>query len=474
MNQLSQKKPNTTSSPAHPYSPALQAVLGSLDVQLEEELGRYRRQRGTKKVASHSTGRPQGQKTLDLISVRATGGRTQPQATAAIAPESLPAPIVNTNSIGETEARNPELDTPDRPIAPHQTFHAEHSPSLLPAEASMVSSVTPTPNAPQEYLESSEALQQSLETPKPSVESERSFTENLFTPLGVGSMLLLLLSSATLGYVAMNPASLSHLPFKGAFGQKTPTETKTAAIPAGGSVNKTGEAGIPNSPNLASQEFVDLNLKSLSTIDPKISPLTQPLATPSPQLPVKAPAPLPGAVSGVPLDLPSALLPPSIQSGVLPQVNIQQSAAQTAPDRSNKQGNANGQKPAASKPTSATAKSTSAKAPSGEKASASKRTEAVARFAPGKTPTENQAAANKPAPATAKSTQPKENKFLVVMVYDGDRSLAEAKKVVSDARVRRLRAGEAIQLSAFPSESEAQKKVETLRKQGISAQVYRL
>ena len=86
----------------------------------------------------------------------------------------------------------------------------------------------------------------------------------------------------------------------------------------------------------------------------------------------------------------------------------------------------------------------------------------MARFAPGKPATPNQPAAKK------------ENKFLVVTIYDGDRSLAEVRKVVPDASVRRLKASTAIQLSAFPTEAEAQKKVENLRKQGISAQVYKL
>lgn len=433
MSQIS--SPNSTAPSTPGYSPLLKAVLGSLDLQLEEELARYRRQRSAKGFSARSKERSPGQKTLDLISVRATGGRTQPESDPVPKPELLAASAIGSDPVADRI----ETEIPPLGIALDRTFPADNSPGLVSPDTSPTNSVPVIPTVVHnDYLESSEALQKNLDAPKAPAESESSFTDNLLTPLGIGSMLLLLLSSATLGYVAMNPNSLSHLPFKTLFGQKRATETKNAALPASNNPGKSTGTSIAQTPNLASKEFVDLNLRSLSNIDPKISPVPQTLATPSSQLPVKAPAPLPNPVaSPIPLDLPSALLPPSVQSGVLPQLKTQPSLTQ-----------APGQKPAANQPDDR------------------KKTEAVARFAPGKSATPNQPA--------AKSTPPKENKFLVVTIYDGDRSLAEVRKVVPDASVRRLKASTAIQISAFPSEAEAQRKVENLRKQGISAQVYRL
>lgn len=458
MSQLSPAQPRAQSSPTQPYSPALQAVLSSLDVQLEEELARYRRQRPAKTVPPRAGARPQSQKTLDLISVRATGGRTQPQTAPVTVPESLPAIITNRNvAPGEAETENRQLDlpnatlaTPDLSIDDNQIAHLEHFPGLARTDGGSIDTAA-SGIQPNEYLQSSPAQLKELAQEKAAAQAERSFGDSLLSPLGIGSMLLLLLSSATLGYIAMNPSSLSHLPLGRLFASKTATVAKNPQKTPAAGEDKAGENSIPNSPNLASQEFVELNLRSLSTLKPKNTPKAPPLPTIATQVPVNAPAPLPRPVgSPVPLDLPAALLPPSVQSGVLPQIGDRPPAPLPAPAGTNRQRSVPKQQAAASKPIQGTA-----------------------RFAPAGAPNGGQAAASKQPPAKAKAASAKDNKFLVVTAYSGSSSLAQVRKVTPDAYVRRLPQGSRIQVASFPSESEAQKKVRDLRKQGISAQIYR-
>lgn len=435
MTQVTPVEPTEKSSATQPYFPALKAVLVNLDVNLEEELARYRRQRGIKTFKKATNTRSQPKKVLDLIAIRASGGRTGAPNVEMGMPASLPASVNSTVPQVEVEANNSYSDTfnpvqtaPVYSLDHNSIAHPEFSPTLTTPEA------TASAMHPNEYLASSEALLKNLDREQVTRKPERTFTDSLFTPLGVGSMLLLLLTSATLGYVATNPSSLSHLPFGSGFASQSSQEVKDPEKTTSVNVAKTGNGAIPNTPNLASQEFVDLNLRTLSTIAPR-TPNVQPLAAPSPQMPVKQPAPLPNPVaSPVPLDLPSALLPPSIQSGVLPQIGTQPPAPLRPPTLAGQQPGVVNQsnQPNSGKPPASWAKAASAK--------------------------------SKAAPA-------QENKFLVVMSYNGDRSLAQAKKSVPNAHLRDLRQGKAIQLAAFPTQAEAQKKVEALRKQGISARV---
>ncbi|MFB2972324.1 SPOR domain-containing protein [Aerosakkonema sp. BLCC-F183] len=436
MSQLSPTQPRATSSATQPYSPVLQGVLTSLDVQLEDELARYRRLCPAKAVPPRPVGRPQVRKTLDLISIPATIGRTEAPIPATTAPESLP-PFTSKNDVPiEAEVGDRESDTsngaiamPDLAIDPSSTPNLEHSPILAGAKGNFVTPVT-APMPPSEYLEPSPASLEHLGQQKATVEAERSFADNLLSPLGVGSMLLLLLSSATLGYIAMNPSSLSHLSVGRFFASGNLTAANSAEKNLSAGETKAREKGIPNSPNLASQEFVDLNLRSLSTLKPKNLAKLPPLPTPSSQLPVNLPVPLPSPVAdAIPIDLPAALLPSSVQSGVLPQLGDRRPVTLPPPAQSNKA------------------------------------TQGIARLAP---------AANKPNPPKAKSTPAQENKFLVVTAQNSDRSLAQVRKTIPEAFVRRLPQGNRIQVASFPSESQAQKKVRELQKQGISAQVYRL
>lgn len=417
MSQLSPVEPLPVTTPNQPCSPLVQGVLSCLDVQLEEEIAHYRRKRPIKQVSQgRATKSNVGKKGLDLISVPATESR-MPLPTPP-AKEYLAQPLLNNDS---AEAEKTPL--------PPESINEEAAAPGLNGKANIAGEAKPeweTPSLglrnrvvakelPNEYLQSSEALLKNLDEDE-FVESAASPSNNkLRTPLGIGSLLLLLVGAATLGYVAMNPATISHLA-----GNKQSDSSKVAA----GSATNAG--GIPNSPNLAQQEFVELNLKTLSTVNPRGSAVSQvvPGATKT-QVPVNPPAPLPNSAAVTSrLDLPSALIPPAIQSGILPPQVAQPPIPKSPP--------------------------TVVTSPAAKKG--------VTSQTPAKKPTAAKKAANK---------------FLVIMSYGGDRSLAQARKVAPNALVRQLQQGRAIQLSAFADEKAAQKKVQDLRKQGISARVYR-
>ncbi|GET36971.1 hypothetical protein [Microseira wollei] len=396
MSQLSSVESSPQSSPTPGLDPTLQAVLGNLDVNLEEELTRFRRQRpGKKMLYTNGSSRPKVDKSLDLISVKATGGRNLGAENKASAASNNPTP-------GGVEDLNEQRNIPAAAIASDVETNVS---AAVATNYTQAAAPGATLIQPDDYLQSSEALLKNLtaepENPFTPEQPERE-SDGLLSPLGIGSMLLLLLASATLGYVVMNPASVSHLnrlfePQKPKVAENTP---KTAA--AGG--NASVVRGIPTSPNLAAEEFGELTLRSLSTVEPRVAAIPTP--APRPQIPVNTPATIPSAVPGnVPLDLSRSLLPQPVESGSLPL------------------------------PTSA------------------------------------------PTPATrqtgAKPARAGENRYLVVMDYNGSRSLTQARKVAANAFVRRLPDGTRIQLASFPTASEARAKVQQLQKQGVSAQLYR-
>ncbi|MBA3923943.1 MAG: hypothetical protein H0X31_20520, partial [Nostocaceae cyanobacterium] len=178
---------------------------------------------------------------------------------------------------------------------------------------------------PDDYLESSEALLRSLTEEQPESSRPAKSTDRLLSPLGIGSMLLLLLASATLGYVAMNPVKLPNL-----FAAKP---TPDAANPAeAGTTPPVPEQVVPTpilkAPNLANREFGDVNLDTIPVLQPKssISPTPKPI-TPSPAKKIVKPTviqtlPIPQVVQTLPPVTLSPLTPaqiPPIQGASTPQ-----------------------------------------------------------------------------------------------------------------------------------------------------------
>jgi hypothetical protein len=154
-----------------------------------------------------------------------------------------------------------------------------------------------TSKQPNDYLESSEALLRSLAEEEPKTHKPSNSNNGLLSPLGIGSMLLLLLASFTLGYVVFNPKSLPQFSFSGLFQQNAPTtaENTTATTVEGNKNVKTvAQPTFTPIPNLVTKESPEVRnpndvvgLKPKSESTPTASP--NPGATQNPINPVPIP-----------------------------------------------------------------------------------------------------------------------------------------------------------------------------------------
>jgi hypothetical protein len=246
-----------SSAEFNPYSlhPALRCALATLDTRLEDELARYRRYRSGMRVSPSSSNLPKA---------------IEPARPAAKKAAGLDLPFIFTPP--ETQEQpidrlvaDENLAAGQEDFAPLAVWSGEKAQEdddfgFQLGEAEM----------PQDYLESSEELLRSLAQEESSEAIERNILDNLLTPLGVGSLLLMLMGSAMFGYLVMNPASLAAA---GRWAQKV----ASIRLPSGGSAQQiaagspdavmTGDQGWnSNSPALDSQEFVDLSLNNFSAI----------------------------------------------------------------------------------------------------------------------------------------------------------------------------------------------------------------
>jgi len=466
MSQNTSVESSTRSSPNPSINPALQAALSSLDVQLEEELARYRRQRAGHPVMSNrGLARHQTPKTIELMSVNTASGKTQqPALGMSTAPPIMSLPLIMVN---QTPAAAPPKETNQEPMAqtgqqdtlsiasepgsplvissPTTNTTADHSAT----EESVTKQVTP-PEKPAEgegdlvtsaadqtqpegYLESSEKLLQSLADDEVGRRAEKRSTNKLLSPLGIGSLLLLLLSGATVLYIAMNPSTLSALGLKRFFDSKKPTTTQSPTETTVAKGEPVKNSPLVNGPNLASDEFVDLNLNTLSHLEASPTPSLSPSpVAPLPDLPTNrttsaAPSVVPNsALPRGSSDLSSALLPPALpQRAVVPTMAV---------------------------PSVAPIPAQRASAPPA---------------------TQKQEASPSPVQVATSPASGRDQYYRVLINDVSDRALQQVKKIVPDAYVLNLPEGARISLGAFKKESEAKTLVEELRQQGISASINR-
>jgi SPOR domain len=264
---------SSVESPTQAFSnpslnPALQVALASMDVQLDAELARYRRE----------------SKKHPPLKVPTSPAQI-PEGRVQIAP---PDPAIAGNGNGNGTLL-PDAAAPSTPpdALPSASNDAPTSTNALPADASTDPAQTP----PQDYLKSSAALLNSKDSATTS-ETPEPKNNGMLSPLGIGSILLFLLATATLGYVAFNPSSLNYLGLARLLGKSDPQTTAT--VPAAPEAPPSATAGkLPASPDLSSQEFPNLTLDTLSGINPNPNPA--PTATtsakPAPAAPAAAPQP---------------------------------------------------------------------------------------------------------------------------------------------------------------------------------------
>lgn len=476
-----------TPSPTVTLHPALQAVLDNLDVQIDEELTRYRRQRRyPTAVAQRKKPVPPPEPDASAIGILKSNIQLPTLGSSIYAADvnqvEQPSPAVSP-AVAEANFKSPHLKAEPQPTVPIEATQAvEFDPpgsavSVAPenppaqelatiasyAQQNDLSAYAPNATlqklmhqpgptaAPNDYLASSEELLRSIAEEDPEQRADRepnSMLDTLLTPLGIGSMLLLLLSSTTLGYVIMNPASL---------GLWTANSESTRS---GSTANsKTGNAATP-SPDLASKEFVDLDLDTLSTLPKQGSPGTAaPTKTNSKTTPAKPNSSSNRSTTAAGNIAARSTAAPSVESLPVapePQPNLStvvvpaQPPVMTVPEPA--------APPPAPEPAPVSPEPITAAPPI-----------AAAEPAPEPVPEPTVAAVapNNSNPSTGLPY------YYVVTDYSGDSSLQQARDAVPDAYVRNLPSeGAKVQLGAFSEEAKAQELLQQLQEQGIEAEVY--
>ncbi|MGB3404783.1 MAG: hypothetical protein WBA77_19015 [Microcoleaceae cyanobacterium] len=241
MSQLS--KLNSISSSSQ-LKPELQAVLKGLDVQLETELSRYRRYRRRTQPSNLNNPNPsQAQKPATVLAVDQNDHQLKPNSTASD-PGSQPSTVLGSVKV-EGKA----------PLAT-RTPYPENSTANTPPSG--------------DYLESSEQLIKSIDQTRPRRRRKRqpSLVASLFTPIGICSLLLFLISFAALGYVVTSSGEQKNWGLSRWLNTEEPEESPE--------VIEEVEPTAPTSPNLATEEFVELDLDTLSNINPSPTPITLP------------------------------------------------------------------------------------------------------------------------------------------------------------------------------------------------------
>jgi hypothetical protein len=271
---------NSQKSSQSSLKPALAAALASLEVPIEQELARYRRTRmGIKMQNQSHLGSYFSSQTLDLPTYQPR----EEKVTESLDTEGVL--LVNESAEDHPAPTNDNLD--DLLLLSDSESATNSASSIVPTGVEE-QNLTP-PNAdsssPDDYLESSEALLRSLtdneQPPKPPSNSY----DSLLSPLGIGSMLLLLLASLTLGYVVLNPNSpASSFNLARLFsrepspmnGENTPEVIDNTAVREQREIRP-----IAKSPNLAAKEFPQVrNPSDVVSLQPKPRPTPTAVFTP--------------------------------------------------------------------------------------------------------------------------------------------------------------------------------------------------
>lgn len=358
-------------------NPVVKAALSSLDISLEEELKRYERNRTKYKISRSSR----------QSSTSSTGDP-------------------------EPEAFTPVESKPEVDLAPASTMIHQPDTTIQEGDlADLASSTTP----PEDYLESSEQLLNSLGEATPVATSRASRKNAFLTPLGISSVLMMLAAGALVATALLKPQSFESVSqlFRGETGfQNSGQQEPTAAK------QPQAENNLPIVPDLTEKELKDLNLEELPSLEGSTKPAPAP-KSPVNSSQVNTPTQIPSpSVSATDSNLSQVLLPP-----------IQQPPT-TQPSLT----------PLPSPNTIPTAPAPVATAPP----------------------------AIEIAPAPTKSDY-----YYTLVNYTDASSLAQARTVVPDAYVRKFAIGSRIQMGAFLSQRDAQRLVDQLKAQGIEASVYR-
>ncbi|MEO1429028.1 MAG: hypothetical protein AAFS12_01005 [Cyanobacteria bacterium J06632_19] len=311
---------NQTSKPSN-LKPALSAALASLEVQLDEELARYRRTRiarrspTPKSLGSLIVGKPQVQNAISAADSKNQQSLTAQEAAAYIrqqqastSPKEIkseiktppPPPPLSKTSPGITFNKNNNSEIPLSEAAasqeqavtfPEATTKAQNQSIPETANHSSIVKAVTNGNTPQgnihapkdstkqpdDYLESSEALLRSLqeEQQKPQTKKPKNNNDSLLSPLSIGSMALLLVSSITFGYIIFNLNNLPSLSFGGLFKRNQQVDSDNTENVSDIKSDEPKLTATSRNPNLAKNELPDINnIDDIAGATPRAKPTT--------------------------------------------------------------------------------------------------------------------------------------------------------------------------------------------------------
>ncbi|MEH1799410.1 hypothetical protein [Nostoc sp.] len=362
-NPLNDSGANHQSSKTSGLKPVLAAALASLEVPLDQELARYRRTRTSlvssnqSRIASYINSQPQPSTAIPTISAKTQSSGTEiktnvPPVSVPVNHQGTPVPVTAKidvpppSSVAVTPEINPAPATAkteqlNNPNVTSTSDSARTQTQLPPPPPNFSSSIVPaivkntksenllqpddTPKHPDDYLESSEALLRSLTEEQPETKKPNNSSDSLLSPLGIGSMLLLLVASLTLGYVVFNPKSLSQWNLGKLFNSNSsPVPENTQEVGSNFQPQiAPPSTSIPKYPNLATEEFPEVrDPNDVVGLKPKVQPSLAVVPNPAvPQNPANPQAALPDANTGLKPRNPIALAPvPTLQT--LPPLNL--------------------------------------------------------------------------------------------------------------------------------------------------------
>ncbi|MEO0985558.1 MAG: hypothetical protein AAFY20_08420 [Cyanobacteria bacterium J06639_14] len=481
---------NPVTAPIEGLQPSLGNALSSLNMQLDRELARYRH---AKRGSTQPTATPQfrsRQRSPKLINVPTQSSHSQGAARPPVTPPPPPP--------------NPRLQNPSQPPNVHESkreggaIATPEPPEKMATPAAPVSEVAalrsalvrqsapvaadPDASPEEEYLASSEALLESFDNSyvgqAPETITQRpepNWTKHLNTPLGLGALMLLLVTSAGFGFILVNPVAVRHLVDHTPLARIWPhpedelaADATSTATDDVDSTNVLGEAPLnPLSPDLSRQEFAELDFDSLSSLPSAAAQARIHAATPTSGSPSAAPKAKPEMTVPNASGNTNATLPPTTNPSANRPLNPAVPTVTSIPQPT-------------TAPATGAAVSAASPAPPANPAPAVP-PPVAAQPAP---PTIEPVAAVSE-PVSTPVIQPESpavivnngentpgNFYYVVTDYTGDPSLDSARTAVDEAYVRNFEVGARIQMGAFESEEAAAIHVEELQNQGIEAEVY--
>ncbi|MEM7554266.1 MAG: hypothetical protein AAF378_09215 [Cyanobacteria bacterium P01_A01_bin.84] len=255
----------------------------------------------------------------------------QPQPSELIAAQKAETKKVDTQTV-ETFTQK---DIPQRNAQKVEDIVEPNSSSIVPTAVSETAESEETATTtggisqqpPDDYLESSEALLRSLSEEKNQPSQPQRNKGGLLSPLGIGSIFLLIAAFGLVVYAAVNPDKFTQFNFAG----KDTQEDDVALSRSTTNVNQPEITPIPKNPNLAAKEFTKINdPNDVVNLPTKAKATTKP----SPNSVVLPPPQVEGSVQVppvVPQDDPQSVPTDSSDSSTQQSVSQQDTDSQNTP-----------------------------------------------------------------------------------------------------------------------------------------------